>query len=279
MQYERFRAERAQPFHDLLGLLEPVPGGRVVDLGCGTGALTGLLHERMGAASTLGVDRSLRMLRDARQATPVGLSFLAADLARLPVASEERFDVVFSNAALHWVDDHPALLAALAARLTPGGQLAVQVPDNDGYATHVVAAELAAEEPHRTELGGHVRRTPVLAPGAYRELLRGLGLLDVRVRLEVYTHLLDGPADVVEWVRGTLLTDYEQRLAPESFERFLVAYRERLLAVLPSPEPGTPFVYPFRRILLCATRPPIPIGPSGPSGPIGPPGPSGPPGP
>ena len=53
-QYARFRAEREQPFHDLLALVRPVPGGRTVDLGCGTGMLTPLLHEHTGAAETVG---------------------------------------------------------------------------------------------------------------------------------------------------------------------------------------------------------------------------------
>ncbi|MYC01787.1 MAG: methyltransferase, partial [Chloroflexi bacterium] len=52
-QYARFKAEREQPFYDLLDMVEPVPGGRVVDLGCGTGVLTRVLHERMQAAETI----------------------------------------------------------------------------------------------------------------------------------------------------------------------------------------------------------------------------------
>ncbi len=57
-QYERFKTERAQPFHDLLALVEPRPGMRVVDLGCGTGELTRLMHEQLEAAETLGVVQS-----------------------------------------------------------------------------------------------------------------------------------------------------------------------------------------------------------------------------
>ena len=54
-QYGRFAAERRQPFLDLLALLHPIPSGRAVDLGCGTGELTRALHERLGAAETLGI--------------------------------------------------------------------------------------------------------------------------------------------------------------------------------------------------------------------------------
>ena len=55
-QYERFKAERAQPFYDLVSLVEREPGMRVIDLGCGTGQLTAWLHSELGASETLGID-------------------------------------------------------------------------------------------------------------------------------------------------------------------------------------------------------------------------------
>src|SRR4029453_18254794 len=64
-RYGRFAAERAAPFHDLLSLVRPVPGGRVVDLGCGGGELTAELHRRLEAAETLGLDSSAAMLEGA----------------------------------------------------------------------------------------------------------------------------------------------------------------------------------------------------------------------
>src|SRR5205823_8350936 len=82
-QYEQFKAERAQPFHDLLSLVE-VDGtiADAVDLGCGTGELTKLLHERVGSRSTVGVDSSEAMLTKAAEFTGPGLSFGAGDIAR-----------------------------------------------------------------------------------------------------------------------------------------------------------------------------------------------------
>ena len=59
-RYERFAAERAAPFHDLLSLVRPVPGGRVVDLGCGGGELTAQLHRHLEAAETLGLGSDRR---------------------------------------------------------------------------------------------------------------------------------------------------------------------------------------------------------------------------
>lgn len=223
---------------------------RVVDLGCGTGELTLELHRALGAAETLGIDSSAAMLAKSAGFAGGGLRFAAGRIEDFPPAGAA-WDLIFANASLQWVAGHPALIARLAAALAPDGQLAVQVPANHGHASHLAAGEVAREAPFAEALGGFVRQHDVLTPEGYAELLHGLGFVDPHVRLQVYGHVLPGRDDVVEWVRGTLLTAYEQRLAPELFARFLERYRERLRALLPDTRP---FFYPFQRILFRACR-------------------------
>jgi trans-aconitate 2-methyltransferase len=248
-QYARFAAERAQPFHDLLDLVRPVPGGRVVDLGCGSGELTAELHRRLQAGQTLGLDSSLAMLERASPLAGDGLRFELGDIAEFGGGG---WDVVFSNAALQWLPDHEALFGRLVGALAAGGQLAVQMPANFDHPSHVVADELAGEEPFRSELGGWRNMAPVRPPEWYALLLDRLGLDEQHVRLQVYLHHLADREQVVEWVRGTLLTAYAKRLPAELFERFLDRYRERLL---PRLDDGRPYRYPFKRVLLWARRP------------------------
>jgi trans-aconitate 2-methyltransferase len=247
-QYARFRAERRLPFDDLVSLLRPAPAPRVLDLGCGPGDLTRELHERLGARETLGVDSSPAMLEKAAALAGGGLRFAAGDAGRFEGGP---FDVVFSNAALHWVPDHEALLPRLAALVAPGGQLAVQVPHNDHHPSHAEARATAAEPPFAAALGGFVRESPVLPPERYAELLFRLGFAARRVRVEVYGHELASRDEVVEWVRGTTLTDYEKRLPPELWPAFLDRYRARLAAALPAERPC---LYTFRRVLLWGQR-------------------------
>jgi trans-aconitate 2-methyltransferase len=247
-QYGKFRAERAAPFHDLLALVEPADAPRIVDLGCGTGELARLAHERLGARETLGVDSSAAMLARAAAHAGGGVSFRQGDLASF---AEGRFDLVLSNAAIHWVPDHGALLPRLAALVAEGGQLAVQAPANDHHASHAVAREVAREPAFAGPLGGFVRESPILEPEAYSQLLFRLGFTRQRVRFEIYAHPLPSRADVVEWVRGTTLTAYEQRLDPETWAAFLARYRERLAATLPDERP---FPYTYRRLFLWARR-------------------------
>lgn len=243
-QYARFRAEREQPFHDLLALVEPTPGGRVVDLGCGTGVLTRVLHEHTGAAETVGVDRSAAMLAQSAQHAGRGVRFEQGDIEEF---AESGLDVVFSNAALQWVDEHEALFPRLAATLGEGGQLAVQMPMNHDHPSHTVAHEVARERRHAEALGGYVRGYPLRDAEWYAELLARMGFAEQHVRLQVYLHRLTGPEEVVEWVKGSLLTDYRNRLSPEEYEAYLADFRERLLAELPDERP---FLYPFKRLLL-----------------------------
>jgi trans-aconitate 2-methyltransferase len=248
-RYARFSAERRLPFDDLVALLQPVTGGRVVDLGCGTGELTRELHQRLSARETLGVDSSAAMLEKAAAHAGGGLRFERGDAGAFCAGP---WDLLFSNAALHWVEDHEPLLARLSALLAPGGQLAVQVPCNDHHPSHAVARRVAAEPPFAAALGGWSRESPILPAERYAELLFRLGLTPRRVRVEVYGHALGSRDEVVEWVRGTTLTDYQRRLPAELWPAFLARYRTSLGEALPDERP---YLYTFRRLLLWGRRP------------------------
>jgi trans-aconitate 2-methyltransferase len=219
---------------------------RILDLGCGTGELTAEAHRRLQAASTLGVDSSPAMLEKAVPLAGDGLTFRQGDIATFEPDGRP-FDLVLSNAALHWLPDHHALLPRLARLVAPGGQLAVQVPANQTHASHRIANELGREEPYATAMAGHVRQRAVLTPVEYALLLRRMGFPEQEVRLQVYVHELSEPADVVEWCRGTLLTEYEKRLPPDLWHRFLEEYRRRIVATIPDERP---YPYTYQRILF-----------------------------
>jgi trans-aconitate 2-methyltransferase len=250
-QYERFKAERARPFWDLVALVQPCPGGRVVDLGCGTGELTRALHLQVGASETVGIDSSPTMLERARRFAGDGVRFEAGDIATWEPGP---YDVVFSNAALHWVPDHRRLLARLTRAIPGGGQLAVQVPANTDHPAHTVAMLLAAESPFVDALADDPppdSATRVLLPEEYAELLDRLGFTDQHVRLQVYAHHLASSADVVEWAQGTALTFFRARLSDDLYEAYVERYRRRVLDVVGDRQP---YLYTFKRILFWGCR-------------------------
>jgi trans-aconitate 2-methyltransferase len=253
-QYERFAAQRRRPFDDLLHGLTPVPGGRVVDLGCGPGPLTIELHGALGAGETVGVDddqamfdRATSVLADPQldPALARGVRFQRGRLQDWEPARP--IDVVFANASLQWVPDHAHLIGRLVRLLAPGGQLAFQVPANHDHPSHLVADGLGRE--WGLAVGGGAAN--VLAPEIYATVLHDLGLADVDVRLQVYGFELDQSADLVEWTKGTLLTGYRSQLEPGDYDDFVAEYRRRLLAEVGAVEH---YYYAFKRILAWSHR-------------------------
>jgi len=249
-QYNRFADERERPFWDLAGLLEPVPSPALVDLGCGDGRLTAALHQQVGAARTIGIDSSRAMIDAAGSFTSPGVGFELGDIGAW-APSQQAWDIVFSNAAMHWLPDHWAVLGRWLGALRPGGQLAVEVPANADHPAHRLAAELAGEllpdpPPDPVALN-------VLAPEAYAARLDELGYADQLVRLQVYVHHLGSTREVVEWLKGSTLTRFKEPLGPERWEAFIDAYEERLLKELGD---QAPYAYTFKRILIWGRRRP-----------------------
>lgn len=247
-QYNRFAAERRLPFDTLLSLVEPVPGGRAVDLGCGPGPLTVDLHRHLAAAETVGIDDSPAMLAEAAACAGDGVSFEHGDLATWDGGGRQ-WDLVTASASLQWVPDHEGVLARWTAALKPGGQLAVQVPANADHVSHQVIHEVLAD--FGTSIPDPVARN-VRKPEQYAELLDELGYEQQHVRLQVFGHHLPSSASVVEWVKGTSLVRVRKVVDEETYERFLAEYTARLLERLGE---RSPYFYGFKRILFWGRRP------------------------
>ena len=256
-QYEIFKNQRREPFDVLLGMVEKKPGMRVVDLGCGTGEWTRAMHLSLGASETTGVDTSEEMLAQAKTYTADGLSFARGDIgawasSQARSQGSDGVDLIFSNAALQWVERPREVLGDLLAALPSGGQIAVQVPWQDDYPSHAIAAELARTSPYREALGGWVRQTNALPPREYAALLDAHGMTNIHVRLQVFGHHLPGRDALLEWVEGSLLRSYAAKLPEPLMEQLRADYRKRLAEHFPG---DGPIYYPFQRILFHARKP------------------------
>src|SRR6185436_4787551 len=124
-QYLSFADHRLRPAIDLLHRIPLTRPATIVDLGCGAGNVTKVLRERWPEARVTGVDGAPAMLDRARTVDPA-VAWELADLRNW--RPPKPVDLLYSNAALHWLDDHATLFPALAGRLAPGGILAVQMP-------------------------------------------------------------------------------------------------------------------------------------------------------
>lgn len=246
-RYDRFAEQRRGPALDLLERVRPAPGGRAADLGCGSGWCTPLLHERTGAAETIGIDSSARMLERSGAHLVPGVQFVEGDLAAL----DGDWDVLFANASLQWLPDHRGLLAALVERLRPGGTIAFQVPANFDHPSHTVADEVG----RRFGIDPLDRHIGSLDAAAYAEVLHAAGIPEPDVVLRIYGHPMARTDDVVDWVSGTLLTAFAARLDAERFAAFRAEYRTTLLHRLGDPDGSRPYYYAFPRILASGTLP------------------------
>lgn len=246
-QYHKFRAQRSAPFFDLLALVDVhrrIP--RVVDLGCGTGELTQELAALLPDSDVTGVDSSLQMLEKAASFSGPNLRFEHGDQAQLT----GEWDLIFSNAALQWSENHAELIPYLYQKLAAGGQIAVQVPSNHHHISHQIIRETAGAEPFRSVLNGFQRYAPVLSIEQYARILFDCGAENITVFEKVYPHVLENSDAVVEWISGTACVPYFERLGQHK-DHFVEAIRNRMREELPQ----SPVFYPFRRTLFTASKP------------------------
>ncbi|NED99577.1 methyltransferase domain-containing protein [Phytoactinopolyspora halotolerans] len=247
-QYLVYADQRARPFHDLVDRVDAQDPQVVVDLGCGPGGLTAGLADRWRQARVVGVDSSAEMIERARQYERDRVEFVQADLRLWTPA--EPVDVLLSNATLQWVPGHLELLARLAPYVAPGGWFAFQIPGNFAEPTHVELRDLAASSPWAERLD--VTWPYAHDPRDYAEALLDAGLA-VDVWETTYHHLLAGPDDVLEWLRGSALRPIVNQLGEADSAAFVEQFRERLHRAYPAGRHGS--IMPYRRIFAVAQRP------------------------
>lgn len=252
-QYEKFEAERNRPIRDLLAQLLHAHPASIADLGCGPGNSTELLVERFPEAEVVGMDSSPEMVQAARRRLP-GIRFETGDIGSWPVPGP--FDLLFANASLQWVPDHAALLPFLLGKLTPGGALAVQIPDNLDEPAHRLMRETAELGPWSEKLvNASSARVVRHSAEWYYRTLKGLGAR-VDIWRTTYHHPLPGgPGAISEWFKGTGLRPFLLPLDEPEQEEFLARYVESLGREYPASGDGT-VLLPFPRLFFVATRVP-----------------------
>lgn len=241
--YARFRGLRLRPALDLLAQVGDLPAGDVVDLGCGDGAVGPALRQRFGDRRLVGVDASPAMLARAE-----GYDLRTeADIAQW--RPETAPALIFSNAALQWLDDHDRLLPRLAGLLRPGGMLAVQMPRQQDAPSHALMRQIAAELfPGRFDFTGWKPRNQ--APEAYHRLLAPLGAVSLwqTEYLQVLAPTPEGHP-VRAFTQSTGLRPFLDRMSAAETKEFLAGYDAALANAYPLQADGGA-LFPFRRLFF-----------------------------
>ena len=248
-QYVAFEDERTRPVRDLVAAIPPTDARSAIDLGCGPGNSTAILAARFPAATITGLDSSADMIAAARARLPA-LRFTIADIATWDEPGP--FDTILANAVLHWLPDHETLLPRLAAKLAPGGSLAVQMPDNLDEPAHRLMRQLAADGPWSAKLAGAAATRTAMADAEWFYALLRPQCHRVEVWRTTYYHAVAGPDAVVEWFKGSGLRPFLAPLDPAEQSAFLSRYRDAVATAYPALPDGA-VLLPFPRLFIVAT--------------------------
>jgi trans-aconitate 2-methyltransferase len=254
-RYLQYEDARLRPALELMARVPLASPRTIADLGCGAGNVAVRLAQRWPQAQVTGVDADAAMLAKAREAARDAprVAFEQADLAAWRPA--HRFDLVYSNAALHWLDDHAALFPRLLANVAEGGVLAVQMPDNFRAPSHVLLHETATSPRWRDALAPRVRPTPVAGAHEYFDWLAPRAAAVDVWTTDYLQHLPrrdDGEHPVLAWMRGTALLPFLAALDDAGKRAFAADLAQRLAAAYPPRDDGS-VLFSFRRLFIVAT--------------------------
>jgi trans-aconitate 2-methyltransferase len=220
---------------ELIAKLKMRGDEQVLDVGCGDGKVTAEIARALPHGSVTGIDASAEMLKFARKTFPAvkhpHLSFKHQDARK--IRSQKKFDVLFSNAALHWVDDHEAILRGAAAVLKPGGRLVISC-GGKGNAHDVFLA--LRPEMRLKRWCGFFRKMPMpyffYAPSDYEKWLPKHGFKINALNLAPKDATYPGAEGLATWLRTTWLP-FVQRVPDDLREEFIAAVTQRYLAKHP----------------------------------------------
>jgi trans-aconitate 2-methyltransferase len=248
-QYLLYANERLRPALDLLTQVPLDAPARVVDLGCGPGNVTPILCQRFPQAEIVGVDGSAAMLEKARATVPQCRFELADFFQWQP---QEPLDLIYSNAALQWVDRHQTLFPRLLSFLTPAGVLAMQMPAMHDTPLRRIPYDLAATETWAEDLHDVTSAPGILSPVEYWDLLRP-HVASLDIWQTTYLHVLNGEHAVTEWAAGSGLRPFLDRLPAERRAAFRQAYSNAARPHYPRRADGTTLL-PFHRLFIVARK-------------------------
>lgn len=248
--YLKYADHRLRPALDLLARIPLDQAEQVVDLGCGPGNMVEALLETFPTAQLTGVDNSEDMLMRAREQFSNQVTWQKADVAAWEPKNAQ--DLIYSNAALQWLDDHETLFPHLFGFVRSGGVLAVQMPNQFNQPSHVLMREVASTGPWVEVLKPLLRPAPVASPEDYYRWLKPQAK-SIDIWQTEYIQELQGADPVLDWISSTALNPLLEALEGNQREYFRSVLAQKLSTAYPKQADGTT-LFAFKRLFMVAVK-------------------------
>lgn len=248
--YNQFKDIRYRPFFDLMNLIDDKNLHKAIDVGCGTGEQTKILSDNFLHTQFLGIDASTEMLAPSKDWEYNRVQFENKTIENF-VSDNSRWDLIFSNAALQWIDNHQSLFPQLIAKLNAGGQLAVQMPCQHENILNFLLKELVSQKPFAEYLNNFRRESPMLSVDKYTQIMFENGLQNLNISQRVYPIIAQNEMDLYNFILGSSLIPYLERLNKTQQDEL----KNEFLQSIKSYFKKFPAIYPFKRLLLYGVKP------------------------
>ncbi len=234
-QYGKYEMERTLPCYDLIQSLPKMNYQSILDIGCGIGNSTLALKKTFPKANIVGADSSVDMLICARKKNP-DLNFEQINFSHTCEEIQGSYDLLFSNACIHWINHHEILIPNLFQHVKDGGALAIQIP-------------LQSRHPFYQKINAMVesfrwvnkikvqKQYYTYEENRYYDILSKISK-DFRIWETTYYHSLENHESVIEWYRGSGLRSYLEQLSKEDGRCFENELLQFVKEVYPKQEDG-----------------------------------------
>lgn len=251
-KYKKASKHQKEWGNGLIAQMHLTGGEKILDLGCGDGALTEKLADLVFEGDVLGIDASEGMIQTAKTLERANLKFVRMDINAMDFRDE--FHIIYSNAALHWVKDHVSLLKNSLRALKPGGSIYWNFAGNGTCAAfNSVMREMIAEPEYEPYFPNFQWPWVMLTAEQYKRMAQEAGFVQIQITEENKDRYFANADELIQWIDQPSIVPFIQEVPSEKKEAFRRETVEKMVARTRQAD-GTCFET-FRRINICAKKP------------------------
>ena len=247
--YLKFKNERTQPSIDLVSKINCNSPKSIIDIGCGPGNSTQVLVNRWPKSKIVGIDSSISMIQKAKQEYP-NQQWLVADASTYE--SENKFDILFSNAVIQWIPNHAELLRNFHSLLSNKGLIAIQIPLFWDMPLGNIIDAIANESRWRSQTNGVSNLFTIHNYSFYYDILSSL-FVSIEIWETHYIHIIDSHESMLQMMKSTGLKPYLERLNEFEIIEFEEAVLEGIKNTYTAQRNGK-VLLPFKRLFFIGMK-------------------------